>query len=96
MSRPKRKPKTPEPRIDFDRALESLDDEELPQALPVEPAPEAPPPERQVDDAIEQLLAAADTPHRSDVPLSMTVLLCFVVYGVARLAFDVCGAAGIV
>lgn len=73
VTRPKPKPKAPESRIDFDRALESLDEHELPPAIPVaEQEPDTPPPAEQVDDAIEQLLAAADTPHRVDAPLSMT------------------------
>jgi len=83
VSRPKRKPNAPEPepepepeqpRLDFDRALESLDELDLPAAIPVsEPEAEVPPPaEEVVDNAIDRLLAAADTPYRADTPLSMT------------------------
>ena len=90
VSRPKRKPSAPRPepepeperepepetpQVDFDRALESLDELDLPPAVPVaeeqetEPTPQ---PETDVEQAIDQLLAAADTTFRADTPLSMT------------------------
>ncbi len=83
VSRPKRKPDVPEPepepepekpRLDFDRALESLDELDLPPTVPVaEPEPEAPAPsEEDMDNAIDRLLAAADSTFRADSPLSMT------------------------
>ena len=83
VTRPKRKPNAPrpepepepeQPKLDFDRALESLDELELPEAVQVaEPEPEAAAAEEEkVDDAIEQLLAADDRTFRSDSPLSIT------------------------
>lgn len=84
VSRPKRKPNRPEPepepepeqpRVDFDRALESLDELDLPPAVPVAEEPEVEPtpqPDADVEQAIDQLLAAADTTFRADTPLSMT------------------------
>ncbi len=86
VSRPKRKPSAPRPepepepapepetpQVDFDRALESLDELDLPPAVPVaeEQETEAAP-ETDVEQAIDQLLAAADTTFRADTPLSMT------------------------
>ncbi len=69
IQRPRDKP-TPPPRLDFDAALQSLEE--------MEPAPRQPEPEPVADaqpaavDPIDQLLAEADAPYRSDIPLSQT------------------------
>lgn len=72
VSRPKRKPKPPS-RLDFEKALESLDDIEPLQVLAPNddiPEPEAPPEE--IIDPIDELLASADSTFRNDAPLSMS------------------------
>jgi hypothetical protein len=73
ISRPKRKPKAPDQsRVAFDKALQSLDEHELPPVIPVaETEAETPPPEEMVD-PLEELLAAAESTFRPDTPLSMT------------------------
>jgi outer membrane biosynthesis protein TonB len=67
IQRPRDKP-TPPPRLDFESALQSLEE--------MEPAPRQPDPEPEAvpeaADPIEQLLAEADTPYRFDIPLSQT------------------------
>ena len=65
IARPRKKPTPPSP-LDFEKALRSLEDLEPPP--PSEPEPE---PAVRLD-PIEQLLAEADTPYRTDAPLSMT------------------------
>ncbi len=65
--RPRPKPASP-PRLDFEAALQSLDDLE-----PAPPTPEAETAEAaEAPDLIEALLAEADTPYRFDIPLSQT------------------------
>jgi len=67
IQRPRDKP-TPPPRLDFDAALQSLEE--------MEPAPRQPEPEPEAQpaaiDPIDQLLAEAETTYRSDIPLSQT------------------------
>jgi outer membrane biosynthesis protein TonB len=71
VSRPKRKPKPPS-RLDFEKALESLDDIDVTERVaPVEEETE-PETTEELLDPIDQLLASADTPYRSDAPLSMS------------------------
>lgn len=67
IQRPRDKPRPP-PRLDFDAALQSLEEMEPAPRQP-EPETEAPP---EAVDPIEQLLAEADSPYRSDIPLSQT------------------------
>ena len=72
ISRPNRKPKPPS-RFDFEKALESLDDIDPVQPVtPVDDVPEPDAPPEEAIDPIAEALASADTPYRSDAPLSMS------------------------
>jgi len=65
-------PKPEPPRLDFEQALKSLEqDAPAPPRPEREPEPE-PEPAPAAIDPIERLLAVADTPYLADAPLSMT------------------------